>query len=454
MIDDQQYAAWLQRGDSQRVWLLELEHSAGVETLAHGTYTQPGSTVWLDALEDIELEDGINTDRSIQDLTVRNTGRFDSWLGREWLGHPVRLYLGDRQWPRSEFRLTGSMINGGIDSAQGGELRFLLHNPLAALDAPLAEGEGEPVPVLFGTVFNVTVPVPDTNLGYVVHTGPVTITAVRDKGGAVSYSAGDPINGFRLQSMPRGAITFDAVAAGSTPAELVQLLCAGTALVPNAASLAALPDWPLGISARSDESRRSVLDQLLTGLGAAAVINALGELEIRSLQPPDAVPVQVLRSSAIIDSAASPGLEIIAVEPPAGRVEIRYGRNYTTQDASGLNTGTDVAQGGISPADLQRYGTQWQHVSDTLSSNPLARTIEVDTPFADKTTAEQLRQETRELCGVTRYRARLSCMSSAVQLIRAGDTVQITYPRYGLGQGRCVRVLNNQLTTGELEVYW
>ncbi|MCV6591246.1 MAG: hypothetical protein OIF57_19830 [Marinobacterium sp.] len=449
------YEAWLAGpGDAREpVWLLEMDHADGAEAVAAGVYTAHDS-YWPDVLQRIDMVDALDVSQSVTELVLRNTGDLDHWIEREWLGWPIRLYHGDRRWLREDFQLRGQMINGGVRAMnpQRAELSFNVLDALAELNVPIggASFDGQPMTCVLGTPYNVTAPLHDSNLGYRLHPGPgiIQFDDVRDRGGSVAYTANDPPGGFRLQAMNRGTVTVDPVGPGATPAELVTLLCDGTRLTPNADNLAQLPTWPLGMVSRTDALRREVLDQLLQSLSATAVVNLANELEIRQLTPPSSSFTHQLSVSDVLE------LEMTAVDPAYRSIEIRWGKNHTVMDAGALNAGTDPTQGGISADDRLRLSAQWQTEQVVLSANRYAPQLVIDSCWTTLAAVQAQLLDLQILRRVDRYYARVRCDPAAIQSIRAGQTIRVTYPRFGFAGGRTVRVLRNELSRNELEIFW
>lgn len=422
------------------IWLIELDHPGGTEYIQHGSYAQPGPIVWQDCLIEFDHEDTLSAGLVIDSVEILNTGRLDHWLLHDWLGQPVRIYYGEMDWPRDQFIQRASLINGGIQSASGQRLVFSIYDPLAALDVPVQAADDQPV--TFGSPFNVTPVLSTNNLGYLCHSDTLNSVAVRDGGlTPASVTAGTPLGGFTLNQAVFSTVTCDPVGTAGTAAELVQALCNGTGLAVNTENLTGLTDWPLGIYASSGETKRDVLRQLLDGLGAAPVINVQNQLELRIWTPPAETPDHIIPFSKTLS------VGITAVEPPLGEVTVRYARNWTPQDGSSL-----VA--GVSDADRERYEKEWLTVTRTLSANPLAEKRTIDTPFTTVAGANGVLTGVEALRSVTRFRASVSLSEAYARQVRAGQTIQISWNRYGLEAGLNVLVLAVNPHSGQLEVFW
>lgn len=443
-MTETEYSRWLRDDNAQRVWLVELDRPNGTERIARGTYIEPGA-VWSDVLDELDFEDRLDGDTAIDQLTLINTGERDSWLSTDWDGQPVRIWLGDVSWPRSDFRLIAQLINAGISDFSRTSISFALHNPLALLDVPVQPVvDNQNVPVIFGSPFNVSPVLIDQNLGYQLHSDSVTISAVRDKGWPVaSYTANT--HGFSLDQNPAGDITVDATAPFGTSKEIIQHLAQSVGLSVNAASLDALPNYPVAYYANNGENKRAVLDAVLTGLGAKTRLNALGEVDIAITQPISGTPDLTLTSDDIVD------ISLVAVERPARDLIVKYGRNWTVQ-------GDNALAGAVTPEDRQRYSTEWQQLTqDIATTNPLTDRIERETLFTNQADAQAELDKLASLRGVARQRWRLQVVGAGLE-IRAGQTVRIHWPRWGFETGRDALVLSNaphgrKLQQSEIEVW-
>lgn len=443
MITDQEWSAWLRADDARRVWLVELDYLGGTERIARNTFIQQGE-IWSDVLDELEYEDRLDAQVMIDRLSVLNAGDRDGWLTREWDGQPVRLYLGDESWPRSDFRQQAALVNGGLSDASDARLTFSIYNPLVLLDVPVQPvAQDITLPVMFGSPINVT-PVPaDTNLGYRVHDAAVTLSAVRDQGYPVAgYTA--TTGGFSLSQSNVGAITVDATAPGGSPAELIQALCDNVGLPTNAASLAALPAYAVAYYAGSGETCRQVLDFVLQGLGAVPRINLLGELEINRITAPAEQADLILTSDDIIS------LQLSALEREASDVVVKYARNWSVQQSEAL-------AGAVIDADRYRYSVEYLQSAVSVSDNPLAVRIERESALIDEVDAMTERDRIAVLRSVPRRRWRLLVGDAGLE-VRAGQTVRIQWPRWGFESGVNALVLSNRpsgryLQKTELEVW-
>jgi hypothetical protein len=239
VITDEQFTEWLASPISVPVVLAILTHSDGVEYVGTYGYTStpsdtPANTYFEDILLDqVKIVESIDKN-TIGDFSLINDNTHTDWLDLNWLGFPVKIYLGDQRWSFSNFRLIVDGRNGGISAPATDKYKFDVLDPNEALRLEIG---AENAPLCFGEVFNCRPPMIDAiNLRYKVNDGPISSIVVRDNGvvltgGGVGYTL-DAANGeFDLTASPAGQITCDVTQADNTAAQIITAI---TNLIPVA----------------------------------------------------------------------------------------------------------------------------------------------------------------------------------------------------------------------------
>jgi hypothetical protein len=230
---DEQYTEWLASPTNRPVTLVVAEHSEGL--VYFGTYGYTSSPTDTDKNRHFEdlLLDKIKIVESIEKATVGNIvlindGEHADWLGYNWAGFSIKIYLGDKRWGFDNYRLIVDGRNGGISAPRTNRYQFSILDPHEALTISIGS---EFVPLSFGKVFNARPKLIDAGaLTYKFHDSAVSSIVVRDNGvvltgGGVGYTA-DLANGeFSLVSAPAGQITLDISEVNVEPEEIIREIC-------------------------------------------------------------------------------------------------------------------------------------------------------------------------------------------------------------------------------------
>lgn len=460
--------ALLRSGDPITV-LLEAQSSAGPRYASNTGYVTAGDDAtapnraypdWLKGVPEIreELPDGLFGRSSVgwsEAILGNPQGVRDAWLTEAWDGRPVRLLVGAQRWPLSQFVPVFVGVATGLQADGQGDLRLQMADHRESLNRPVMDSllttgpaANAPRPITFGSVFNIEPPNIDVPLHrYQVHDGTVTsIPDVRVGGLTVSYTA-NTVNGrFDLGVSPSGRVTADVVGHLSSAAQMLQeiALYAGFNSCDTAAlnAFATAAPQALGLYIGERRNALDVLDDIAASVGAWWGVNGLGQLT--AAVAGIGTPVQTLAP----DDVEQYGLELVEVRLPVWRVRVGYRRNWAVQ--------TDGLFAAV-PQDLrQRYGLEYDvavasnaalRSTHPLAGDPdLAGTLLVTPAAAAAEAARRL-----ALFGVPRRIYRLRASRRAWPL-RAGQTVRLQYPRFGLAAGadflitRVSRRLDSRMT--------
>lgn len=460
--------ALLRSGDPITV-LLEAQSSAGPRYASNTGYvtavddaTAPNRAYpdWLKGVPEIreELPDGLFGRSTIgwsEAILGNPQGVRDSWLNEAWDGRPVRLLVGSQRWALTQFVPVFVGVATGLQVDGQGDLRLQMADNREALNRPVQESllavgpaANEPRPVTLGTVFNVEPPNIDTALHrYQVHDAAVTsIPDVRVGGLTVSYTASTANGRFDLGVSPAGRVTADVVGPLSTAAQMLQDVASrvGFTSVDTAgmAAFATAAPQALGLYVGDRRNALDVLDDIASSVGAWWGVNGLGQLT--AAVAGIGTPVQTLSP----DDIEQYGLELVEVRLPVWRVRLGYRRNWAVQ--------TDGLFAAV-PQDLrQRYGLEYDVAvasnAAIRTTNPLAGDPDVaGTLLVAHAAAAAEATRRLALFGVQRRVYRLRASRRAWPL-RAGQTVRVQYPRFGLAAGadflitRVSRRLDSRMT--------
>ena len=157
---------------------------------------------------------------SYGDIEFDNTGgRFDNvYTNLIWARKPIRIYIGDPSWTKSDFKLLFNGLVADVTSRDRNTINLLIVDKLQGLATAISEATisnsetttPQYIPLTFGECFNVTpLLVNKSTLEYQVHTGSIEdIIDVRDNGAPVaSFTKNLSAGKFTLNQAPYGQIT-------------------------------------------------------------------------------------------------------------------------------------------------------------------------------------------------------------------------------------------------------
>lgn len=347
-------------------------------------------------------------------------GKLDPYLGLIWDGAPYRVLRGPQDGAYAAFTPIFAGRVQGIDwtrpQSSPGQVTLRLRDPREFLSLPIAlhtyagtgglEGPdalaGTLKPRGYGFLLNITpILVDPSTLTYQVNDGPVeNIEAVYDKGvrlsrvdsapGLGQYQALESQGIFLLGGSPAGIITADVLCFGDdgdgTAAErrcaqriLRKLLAEFYPDVPRdeASFIAAERTVLAGAGLYLTQARTllDVLPELLAGDAQALVFTALG---LATVVTPDFTAPPVATVMPLTTPEGHLDFERVVTPPPAWRLRIGTGKNYTVM------TGTQVAgssedvqgQGGVDVARRQLLALPYHTF---VRQDPSIRTLH---PFA------------------------------------------------------------------------
>lgn len=414
------------------------------------------------------------------ELTLATSGHLDGLLNYGFDGRAVTIRRGPvgAAYPAGfpvVLRATAEQPEFG-----GLTMRLRLRDRLSELDRPLQTAryggtnalpagtdgtaddiKGQAKPRIYGAVKNAApVLVNTSRLIYQIHDGALqAVGAVYDRGAALTagtaytsesdMQTNAPSAGqyrvwlaggmFRLGSLPTGQVTADATEgaaaanryAGALISRIAQQMgiAAGDVSAVDVSALDAAAPYELGVMLQGDETALGVLDRIAASVGAWYGFDRLGVLRLGRLAAPSGTPATDLTDISITS------LERIAQGVlPSWRAVVGWGRNETVQagDLAGSVTAARRAWLGealrTTAAEDAAVKTQYLLAGELRRDTLLTTQANADAEAARLLALYKVRRDTFKV------RARLS--AGEVESIDLGQTVRLTWPRYGLAGGR------------------
>jgi len=486
------YAAWLKDPAAIRIVLIEVGVKvAGLETTRYLS-TRPYVTSPTDSpanqfyepiisTSSIKFTESLSLDGqgslSIGDIEILNqTGQRDNWLDDIWDNHPIKAWIGDPRWKRSDFQMIFNGVVATIGSKSRDMLNLSMRDKLQYLNTPVTDkkigGTGpnkdDVISLTFGEAHNVTPQLTDAaRLEYQIHDGPVEgIFEVRDNGIPVNVSVDSNTGRFLLSRSPAGAITAsvqgDKVGGiySNTISALVQRIVtsygqadsrftADDLDLANLAAFDATYRQPVGVYADGRTNVLKLCQDLAGSVGAQLIMSRLGKLRLIQLQLPGAgtpVPIgpeQMVERSLVIKSR--PLVQ--------AAVMLGFNKNWTVQE--GLLTSI--------PAEHKNlYATEW--LTATATSTDVqhdyklnAAPVQVDSMLLCRTDAQPEAQRRLNIWSTPRTVFEFEGTSDLLASLEIGTAVTLTNRRFGLKNGKNGVVvsltpnwLNGHVTVGVL----
>ena len=424
-------------------------------------------------------------------VEIVSSAATDAWLfERNWIGQRVRMFIGDQDWRRDDFR----QVWGGVIAdfrvkdtttviLEFRDLQHLLNQPVVAEGVESGPLLSQPMPVAIGNFYNVpAILVDDVTHKYAIHDGSMSaITAVRDQGvlrGGVTLNESDGT--FVLPGWPNGRITCDGTgaldddgAAITTGASFIRYLAISRGYltiddldIDSFITFAMTCPQPLGYwSSATGQTVYDVIDQVCNTLGAFTAVTRDGKLFVKRFDF-DGYPTMAIGEMDI----AQDGLKLERVYAPVRDVRIAAKRNYSPNSYTVGGFGSNVTE-----VDYNTYGNSHKHFArahneagatipkarhmrgiGTSAPVTLANSAEQDdgaiaSLFVSQADAQAEAERRMRLWGFQRYLFRVTC-SIRPMMLRLGDVVTLTHRRYGLSGGRNAVVTGIEERFGQKQV--
>lgn len=348
LFNQADFDQWISQQGLFRCFLVELDYleNGEVNTLylanapfqTKGTDT-PAHEPYDDVLfSDLQISESMDEFFFGSTLTRRSSIQFlstffvDNLLDKAFTGQQVRIYLGDKSWPKARFKKVASWIAGSLEP-DSHDYELPIRDASAPLDVKVCRtytagiAIGEYIPRCFGEVFNAEpVLISESNNGvYQANDGPLISLVVKDSGLAVNATIDLVLGTFALTTAPQGRITFDAVASLNTCQDITTTLLTASNLTAAVNAYDALPNYTLGGYINDARSRRDVIDICFISCGAAWKINNDNQLESILFNGLSGYGEKLLTEDDIED------LRVKRRILPAPMVTVNYRKNNTVQ---------------------------------------------------------------------------------------------------------------------------
>lgn len=353
---------WLESLDQRRTVLVEVDYlnegSSGTLYLANRPFISQVSDVLRSVPYDDVILGGLTYGRhmggqvsgsfglSVGSIDLAASPEIVTASGYEFAGQEVRVYLGDQRWVRDDFQLVAVLTAESLVPTGRAQYSLKFRTERLDLNEPLNNAvfvTGPNVdavkPVCFGDCFNIRpVQVDDAGLVWAVHDGAVAfIGDVRVDGSVVSASKNTAAGTITLSSKPTGTLTADVVGAGGIDVKtiLTEILSRLGGIQIDSVSLDALPTDSIGLYSRSGISFRQAFDALLKNFGGFWGFTRLNVFKAGRVVRPIGGSADLLTPDDIILDGVSFDRRI----RPASAIDLKYRKNYTTQNANGFEEG-------------------------------------------------------------------------------------------------------------------
>jgi len=417
-LSDAEYARWLNSNGEDRVVLVELEHSSGVEYLASRPYISLPSDDDPHRSYDDALEDTLNISSSLDGvfrvgrISVLNGGEYDDWREKNWKGYKICTLLGAPSWSRDDFREIITAVNSGLSGWESGRVTFQTRDQKVLFEKPL-----QIMPITFGQPFNVRpILTSSATHEYQVNKGAVTSVAVRDNGLSVDFTLS---NGkFTLSARPQGEVSADVVQVDKTAKTIINVVCAHYGQEADQAALNALPEHVLGLYYDSEVTGTRILGDVCQSLGAYWRIGPSGKVEVLQMTSPATKP----DFSIDVDDIEMSGVRFLRSIEPHKILTLKYRHNFN------LHNQGSVA-GAVTDDMAEQLTTEWRRVTATnaVSEYPLAQNHEIETYLVEKQDAQTECDRIAEFHSVRRDVWQIRGFLSPAQA-HPGQTVAISHP--------------------------
>lgn len=459
MITDAEFDRWLLLSHAQRCVLLEVEvwSNGFVETRylsTHGFISYPSDTPPHTAYDEILLHiPRFNVSMGEQlrgysqpgsgDIVIDNSnGIRDAWLLDAWDGRPFRLYLGDAQWQKSEFRLMVSGVVADISAPDTNRLalrcrdnQHLLSKQVCTnLVAGAGVSSSSRLPVCYGECYNVEpILIDAATRTYAVHDGAIqAVSAVYENGAAKAFTANLAAGTFSLSAAAQGRITADvkgSKVAGvyiDKTADIAQrILIERSSLMVSSIDSASIAAFNASVPGAvgiylQDGTVSSALDQLVIGAGGYYSFDRSGLFYLDQLKAPAGSPVAVLFADDVHSVA------VTARWLPSKAVRVAYRRQWTMQSDGLAASVSDARRAELSQPYL---------IAKSINSIPqhlLAEEPPVESSvFVNSSDASAEASRRAALFSQIRRIFQVSCSLGPAR-VKLGDVVEINLGRFGL----------------------
>lgn len=467
-ISDSEWQQWLESEDKEPVVLIEAGYYDKSERIEGVLYaSDKGYVDRFDASAQNYLPlitSRVVIDDQLDASLISDIELF--WInneleGYQFIGFDVRVFYGDRSWPRADFRQQAYSKTRGLTRPKRDRYRFIFENMSQAYMDQLIDNVG--LPFVFGYPFNVQ-PMRESLTAFVYYTPQVESyygTVVRDRGVTLTTLNPDTDEEYSVETITGGAddeykirITLYVEPSGEVTCDpkilpfespepyISEIITQANRFVANPIPLhssVADYDQTAGYAFYAYESMQTMLTNICDSIGANPRVNTDGELELVQINEPGD-PVRAIGRSALASE-----LSLIEREPPYTKLSLGFTKNWTIQK-------TNLA-GSLSEDDYARFGTEYRYVSSTREqlsdAYPFSKPKQVDTVL-DLYQANQELSRRFALRSIERTRWTLPGAKGEMSFLtdRLGQTITVTTDLFPDGEDFVV-IGNRKDLTGE-----
>lgn len=405
------FQRWLSRQGNFRCILVELDYKeAGMAKTLHfsnaafvsaGTDSPAHTPYYPFIIGEVQFERSLN--EVFTGLSVSKTSDIDlilrpiteSLLTKAIYGQPIRIYMGDKSWPKADFKqIIAGLCDGVMPEQTKIRLKFrdaadVLKTPL--LTARYASGTAaeQLKPLCLGRCFNIQPVLIDAAIHkYQFSSGPSqAVTAVRFNGSVVPssyYTVNLTDSTITFTTFPNGDVTMDVdgLKVGGiwlqTAADFIGHIASMRGLT---VVCSGLPAHMLGLYLTTDISTDQVMDEICSSVGGYWFFDRLGQFKVMAFNGVPAVAdVQLTKDQTVYGTK-----KIRRVINPLHSLTLGYKRNWSplTNIAAVVHETTpDVA------AELAAEGkTVTRTQPSVLDNYPQAETIKSDSLLVSEAAA-------------------------------------------------------------------
>jgi hypothetical protein len=406
---------------------------------------------------------------------VNTAGVHDDYLTYVWNKRPIKIYLGDPSWPKTDFVLVFDGLIQEITAPNESTLSFTLFDKLQRLNDPISERtladtsysqntQENVLPLLFGEAFNIQPLLVDngitSGLGqvYMVHDGAIKgIIEARDNGIPITVTENNSDGTFTLLTTPQGTITCSAQGKTTytdTVAGIITQITTNYGTLVNRFNTNELsltdPDHTSSLSSPVGfycSDRTNILDacnQLAKSVNANLVCPSIvvtnnvvstSKLRLVEIKTPS-LPTGKTEDSLVLlgdDNMIINSLSIQEMFPVKPSIKLAYCKNYTVQK---------TVAGGVNPESLfdaaYIYAVK-ENDDKKLLYKDSGTVSEEETLLLDTTAADLEAQKRLTLWQSQRYIITADYLPQLI-FTQLGDIVKIKSARFGLKDGKLAMV--------------
>lgn len=406
--------------------------------------------------------DGAGGSTAFGDIELDNEdGALDGWLDDIWAYRAVNIYLGQIDWPRSDFELVFSGTVEDIEPKARNRLSLVVRDSLAPLDCTLstavvggsADNKDAILPVCLGECFNVSPVLLDAatqKFGYHCATTVEGVLEVRDNGISVAFTQDASLGTFTLTAARYGTITADVQGAkisgawrndaGGLIEWIATVLGNGNFITSGQIDATALTAFraacaqPVGLYLDGHANRLAVIRQLAASLGASVTTTYDGKLILVRIA--FGTPSGTIGTRQMVDGSFAP----ISRTRVQGAIRLDSERNWTPQVA-------DIA-GSVTAPQLPIFGDEFVTLAAS-DATTIANWKQDSKPPATESlmvVESDVTAETTRLLNLWKTPHTIfgcDCFSEAFAY-EIGETKTLTHPRFGLSAGAAALIVGVQ----------